>query len=248
MLPLREATLVKNIAEKVFTQLPGYVGRFAQLVSRPKTMIGAWNSGKDDDFEKALVFVGVSVGIGFILQAPAVVSQQDFATLAAAMIAFKVVAIFLFAFVIWAAFRIVGGRGEFMRTLIAYIYMVSPLYVVAILLTLISLGFVRGYDPDLAPRLRIDPNFFANNPEALADFTTNHTWLALGFMVTNLLSSLVFFGWFIICLGAYRALHGVTRLRSGVAAALIVAAFWPFTYLLGFLSFGMFGSLAPPLH
>lgn len=72
--------------------------------------------------------------------------------------------------------------------------------------------------------------------------------LAFGYTASTMLASIIFLGWFVVCLGAFRAVHGVSRLRSAVAAAIAVLAFWPYSAFLTLLLLGMFGVQGPPLH
>lgn len=239
---------MSNLAERAFAQLPAYLPDLIALVGQPKRAIAARNSGDAEDLRRAIVFVGITVALGFMLQAPAIGPHGDFLALAATMAAYKVVAILLFSGIVWGTFRLVGGRGEYQRTLIAYIYMVSPLYLAMVVLTLIATGFVRAYDAELGLRLRVEPILFVQEPVLLEDFISASPTLARGFMATNILAHAVVLAWFVACLGAFRALHGVSRLRSGIAGALIAALLYPFTVVIAFLSLGIFGSLAPPLH
>jgi hypothetical protein len=239
---------MSNLAERAFAQLPAYVPELIALIGQPKRTIAACNDGDPEGLRRAIAFVGITVAVGFVLQAPAIGPQGDFLALAASMAAFKVVAILLFSGVVWSIFRLVGGRGEYLRTLIAYIYMVSPQYLAMVVLSLIGTGFVRAYDVELGLRLRIEPFLFSQEPELLDAFISASPTLAGGYVAINTLAWAVFLAWFLACLGAFRALHGVSRLRSGIAGITIIALFWPFIALISFLSLGMFGSLAPPLH
>lgn len=126
--------------------------------------------------------------------------------------------------------------------------MVSPLYLALVVLTLISTGLVRAYDAELGLRLRVDPLLFQQKPELLDAFIAASPNLARAFMATNILGQAVMLAWFLTCLGAFRTLHGLSRLRSGIAGTIIVALFWPFIIVVLFLSVGIFGSAAPPLH
>ena len=238
---------MKEVAERVFAQLPHYVPDLAALVGHPKRTIAAKSSGAPDDLQRATVFVGITVGIGFLLQAPTLPPETDFMMAAAAMAAFKVIAILLFSGIVWGAYRLFGGRGDYLRTLTAYIYMVSPLYLVLVVLSLIAQGLVRAYDPELGLLVRGNPFHFLQHPEALAAFETEAPALANAMTAVNAVSNFATLVWFITCLGAFRSIHAVTRRRSGVAAALIVIAWWPYAAAILFLAIGMFGRMAPPL-
>lgn len=238
---------MKSLAERVFTQLPHYVPDLAAVIGSPKRAIIARSSGAPDDLQRAIVFVAITVGIGFLLQAPTLPPETDFITAAAAMAAFKVIAILLFSWVVWGVFRLLGGKGGYLGTLTAYLYMVSPLYLAGVVLILIAQGFVRAYDHDLAVSLRANPLYFMANPEVLARFQAEAPALALGSSIANSMSSVLLIAWFILCLGAFRKLHDVSRLRSGAAGFLIMVLWWPYGAVILFLALGMFGRLAPPL-
>lgn len=241
------ADAMKGLAERVFGQLPHYVPDLAALIGSPKRAIIIRSSGAPDDLQRALVFVGITVGIGFLLQAPTLPPETDFITAAAAMAAFKVIAILTFSWVVWGSFRLLGGRGAYLGTLTAYLYMVSPLYLALVVLSLLGQGLLRAYDHELAVSLRINPLHFIEHPDTLARFEAEAPNLALATAITNYTSSVLLIGWFILCLGAFRTLHGVSRARSAAAGFLIMALWWPYAVLILFLSFGMFGRLAPPL-
>jgi len=238
---------MKNIAERVFTRLPSYLPDLAAATVRPKTTIIAKSSGAPHELQDALIFVGLTVGIGFLLQAPTLPKDIDFFEAAAAMAAFKVIAILLFSAVVQGLFRIVGGSGGYLRTLTAYLYMVSPLYLALVVLSLIAQGLVRAYDPELGVLVRSNPYYFVLNPEALAAFQSEAPALAHAMTVVNSVGNLATLAWFILCLGAFRSIHGVTRRRSAIAAVLIIVAWWPYAAALFFLAIGMFGPVAPPL-
>lgn len=239
---------MKSIAEKVFSQLPSYIPDLVAMIGRPKRTIAAKTGGEEDDLAKAIVFVGITVGLGFLLQAPTLPAKADFITAAAAMAAFKAIAILLFAGVFWGAFRLLGGKGAYLQTLIAYIYMVCPLYLALSVMDLVAIGFVRAYDPELGLQVRANPLFLISHPEILARFQSEAPALSTAMAITNNSAVIVLMLWFVICLGAFRSLHGVSRLRSCIAGTLIILLWWPFTLLILFLLVGIFGSMGPPLR
>ena len=256
---------MKELAERVFTRLPSYLPDLAALVARPKRTIiaktgiaktngetaGGAGSHQHDTpkapLHDALIFVGITIGLGFLLQAPTLPPESDFLLTATGMAAFKVIAILLFSAVIHGCFRLLGGKGAFLRTLAAYIYAVSPLYLALVVMSLIAQGLVRAYDPELGLLVRSNPLYFLQEPEALARFEREALPLATAMLAVNWLSNLVMIVWFIICLGAFRHIHGVTRGRSALACVLIFIAWWPYAMILFFLIIGIFGPVAPPL-
>lgn len=238
---------MKDLAERVLTRLPAYLPDLAAMVSHPKRTIVAKSGGAGDDLHNALVFVAITVGLGFLLQAPTLPADVDFIETAAAMAAFKVVAILLFSAVIHGLFRLLRGRGSYLRTLTAYLYMISPLYLALVVLSLIGQGLLRAYDPGLGLEVRRNPLYFIENPETFTAFQDQAPLLAGAVTALNTVQNLATLVWFVTCLGAFRAVHEVTRRRSAVAGLLIVVAWWPYAFAILFLAIGMFGLMAPPL-
>ncbi len=246
---------MKELVERVFTRLPSYLPDLAALVARPKRTIIAKTSGAEDDLHDvhnaslhdALVFVAITVGLGFLLQAPTLAPETDFILTATGMAAFKIVAILLFSAVIHGIFRLVRGSGTYLRTLTAYIYTVCPLYLLLVVLSLIAQGLIRAYDPELGLLVRSNPLYFLQEPEALARFQREAPPLATAMVTLNWLSNIAMIAWFIVCLGAFRHIHSVTRGRSALACVAIFIAWWPYAVILFFLAIGIFGPVAPPL-
>ncbi len=239
---------MKDVAERIFSQLPSYLPNLAALVAHPKrTIIAKTGSAEDGGLKDALIFVGITVGLGFLLQAPTLSPETDFLPAATGMAAFKIIAILLFSAVVHGAFRLLGGSGAYLRTLSAYIYAVCPLYLTLVVLSLIAQGLIRAYDPEMGILVRTNPLYFIQEPEALERFQREAGPLAVAMMTVNFLSNIAMTAWFIICLGAFRSIHGVTRRRSAAACVVIFIAWWPYAAVLFFLAIGIFGPVAPPL-
>ena len=56
------------------------------------------------------------------------------------------------------------------------------------------------------------------------------------------------FVWGIVCWGAFRRVHDVTRRRSALAWLATALAFFPFVWSLQFIQLGMFGASVTPLR
>jgi hypothetical protein len=161
---------VNELLERVLKQLPSYLPDLASLVTGPKTAILGWVEEAKGNLTRPLIFVAVSVAIGFLLQLPQLGKENDFATLVASMSVFKVLALVLFAAIIHLVFLAVGGRASFAATFSAYLYIVSPLYIVLVILETALLGVLRAYDPAAGAAARLDPNhLFADLGSGLID-------------------------------------------------------------------------------
>ena len=238
---------MKEILERILKQLPSFLPDLGRLLTGPKRAIVGWVEEAKGDLYRPLVFVGLAIGIGFVLQLPLLGKEHEFMATAASMGLFKLVALLAFATIIHLLFRIVGGRAAFSSSFAAYLYLASPLYMALVLLDLASQGVVRAVDPTLATATRVDPWYFVSHPERAREFAAAAPQLALAYGLLTYAKLLVVLGWFIACWGAFRELHGVKRWRSSLAGITAAPAFALYTQALEFVLLGMFGVRAPPL-
>ncbi len=238
---------MKDLLERVLKQLPTYLPELVSLVSRPKTTIVPWVEGAAGDLTRPLVFVSMTVAIGFLLQLPQLGKEHDFATLVAGMAVFKVLALLGFAGVIHATFLAVRGRGRFVETFSLYLYSVSPLYLALVVLEIASLGVLRAHDPAFATAARIDPGFVFE-PRRFDAFVAAAPGRAFAYVLLALTNVGAVFVWGIVCWGAFRRVHDVSRGRSAFAWLATALAFFPFVWSLQFIQLGMFGASVTPLR
>jgi Yip1 domain len=238
---------MKEILERILKQLPSFLPDLGRLLTGPKRAIVGWVDEAKGDLSRPLVFVGVAIGIGFVLQLPLLGKEHEFMATAASMGLFKLVALLAFATIIHLLFRIVGGRAAFTSTFAAYLYLASPLYMALVLLDLGSQGVVRAFDPTLVAAARVDPLYFVSHPERAREFAAAAPQLALAYSLLMYAKLFIVLGWFTACWGAFRQLHGVKRWRSSVAGLAAALAFVVYTQALEFVLLGMFGVRAPPL-
>lgn len=238
---------MKEILEKIFAQLPSYIPDLAALIARPKRTIALRNTGAPDDLKRAIAFVAITVGIGFLLQAPSLPAKWDFVTTASAMAVLKLLALTGFSAAIWGTFRALRGQGTYLRTLIAYLYLAAPLYLLGTVARLVFVGLVTSYDPDVGLGLRLDPSYFDDHPEQLSAFASARPTLAYTYTAVGAALIIIILLWAFACQGAFRAVHGISRLRSGIAFVAMLAALVLFYFVLDFTMRGIFGGPSPLL-
>ncbi len=238
---------MKDLLEIVFRNLRTYVPVLAALVARPKMTIAKHVTGDERDLSDALVFVGITVAIGLAFQAPLLRPGEDFTMTAGAMAAFKILIIPFDAFLVWAAFRVVGGAGRYDATLSAYLYVISPLYLALVVLNTTALGLVIASNPDLADEIRDSRTFLFDNPdqfEALADNAPSIAWGYIGLLYSQFLAMLI---WGIVCLGAFRRIHTISKVRSAVAYVLSFVAISLSLFVIKFVMLGLHGPKGPSI-
>jgi hypothetical protein len=237
---------MKELLERIFKYLPSYVPELTRLIGRPKTTIAQFTAGAADDLTHALVFVGITVAIGFVLQAPTLAKDHDFLTSAGGMAAFKIVAILGFSAVIFGAMRLLGGRGDYLRTLAVYVYAICPLYLAGIVFHLIGQGIVRSHSEQLATRLAHQPDLLLGTL-AFDAFLDEAPVLAAAYLLVSLAQMVMVLAWGIVCWGSLRHVHQLSQMRSTMAGVLVLAGAYVYGHCLTFLLAGIFGSGRVPL-
>ena len=190
------------------------------LVSAPRTTVLSLIEA-EDRFPKALTFAGVTVALGFLLQAPLARDGVEIMSVGGSMIAYKVIAILVFAGVIMAAFRLVGGTGSFEVTLCAYLYVICPLYLALLVLDTLTLGALTSWDRDVALRWSMSRSLDQAEIDALF---AARPGLGAGVTLLLLAQILTMVIWMLICWRIYRVIHRVSRLRSAIAYVIAFAA------------------------
>jgi hypothetical protein len=104
---------MKEFATIFFKQLSGYVLTLRSVVGNPTRAITDRVPKGRNKLNKAIVFVTMTLAIGFAFQAPLVHTSENSLATMTSMLAFKIVAILVFSAVIWSIFRILGGKGDY---------------------------------------------------------------------------------------------------------------------------------------
>ena len=138
-----------------------------------------------------------------------------------------------------------GGQGDYITTLAAYLYVISPLYLALILLNVLTLGILTGYDPELAHAWRFGP--VGEVEQEIAQLTESAPDTAFAVSIAWLLQTLLLYLWFAVCWGTFRELHGLSKARSFfaylLAGSLFYLALWGSWYVIR----GLYGSGQPEI-
>ncbi len=229
--------------EIVLKGFVGYLPVLVSVVTAPKPSILKLITDTPNRANKAFIFCGISIAIGFIIQAPLLKSGQDIVTVGGSLLALKIFAIVTFAGIITMGFRLVGGKGDFNTTLYAGLYIVSPIYLFLVLTHIIGIGIVSTHDPALAEIWRAGQ--FAKN-EVVEGFIRSAPYSTVGLLGLRLFQFLASMVWFLICWGTYRVVHQVTPARSALVY-LVVTIMWYLYWIVTMLIVkGLFrGELSP---
>lgn len=237
---------MKELLELILKHTSGYLPVLFAMFGRPKTTIATKVTGKNADLDNALLFIGISIAIGFALQAPLIPKGDDLMVTVGSTLVAKIVFILMFAGVIWVVMRLFGGHGSFEANLSAYLYVSGPLYLLLVLINILSLGLLSSLDPELTKQGNA-AHILAWQGAWLENFISDAPAQSVSYLVSRLLLWVVFFAWLLICWGAFRKIHGVTRWRSSAAFVLSYVALYPVGWIVIWILIGLFGPLGPSL-
>jgi hypothetical protein len=225
---------MKDLLEKILGYLPSYLGDLVQLVTRPKRFIAERNTGRKGDLLKALTFLGISLSVCFILQAPLLL-EKDFWTDAGSNGIVFLIATTVLSGVLHIAWKVVGVKLDFQRILITLSYYSAVIALCLVVTSLCQLGILRIFDPRLYNLLlqtggTVDWRaFFQAEPLSSAPFVFSLILLFTGFTATLI--------WAIVGWGAYRELGQTTKIRS--IEALFLTALLSLPVLTAFFLIGI---------
>jgi hypothetical protein len=235
---------MKDLIEIILKGLAAYLPVLVSIVATPRQSIRKLINDEPEVLNRALSFCGLTLAIGFALQAPLAQSEQSFTTFAGSLLALRIIAVVTFAGFIVMFFRLVGGKGDYQSTLCACLYITSPVYLFLVVTSLIMLGIITHYDPGVAATWRSGQPL---SEEQLQAFVHGAPTLAIGFLFLMLLQLLISIAWFMRCWGVYREIHAVSRLRS-VLVYLLTIALWYLYWVSTLLVLkGLNGGLLPPI-
>lgn len=235
---------MKDLIETILKGLVAYVPALVSIVATPRQTIRKLITDEPEVLNRALSFCGLTLALGFVLQAPLAHSEQDFTAYAGSLLVLRIIAVLTFAGFVVLLFRLVGGKGDYQSTLCACLYITSPVYLFLIVTNLIMLGVISQYDPEFAATWQAGKPF---DEAQLHTFVQAAPSLAIGFLFLLLLQLSISVIWFMRCWGIYREIHGVSRLRSALVY-LVTTALW-YLYWIGTLLVlkGLNGGVLPPI-
>lgn len=202
---------MKDIFEAILKYIPAYLDELISLLVKPKSFIGRKNRyNLDSNFINALVFLGISMSLAWLLQAQ-LIGSDDFISQFISALVRVLFLVVLYSAVLRLSWRIVGGKAGLKAFMITYAYYTGVVIIIIVLFALVGQGIIKTFSPDLYEVIR------ANDPVAISDAAPfNDQWFVTGFVMTVVgivaASIWAFVGW-----GAYRQLNNLTKRKSFIA-------------------------------
>jgi len=235
---------VNELISAFLKEVRGYVPVLASVVAAPRQAIPQRIYERSAPLSDAMTFFGATLALLLILQAPLIGPEYEYIKVAGTLLTVKIVMLMVFNAAVAILFRLAGGRGGFIATLCASLYIVAPVYLFAVTLKLLGLGILAGSHPEFAAALKSGAQSLGQVMQTLADQKSGTAmWLNL-LMLFHLVGVS---GWYLVCWKVYRQIHHVSRLRSGL---IYIAAWLLYAGIVNFdktMMRGLYGATPPSI-
>jgi hypothetical protein len=226
---------MQDFLKELAAAIPAYFEDLVLLVSGPKRFAADRIAKHHHPLKKSLIFLCISFLIVSVLLLP--LGPSDPWPLIGSAAIFTLFYTFAYAAVMHVAWRLVGGVASFRKVLPIYLYFAGVLELLMVITFLATAGAMKAVDPATYKEL-IDAiqggNYFLFLNENMDRLLASRA-LRVG-MPIELLCYCAILIWFIAGWGAYRQLHGVSRLRSVIAGILFLLFSLPVTAVVSIIA------------
>ena len=214
--------------ERELVYLPKYIENFGSLLAGPKRFIAREISNADETLAQSLRFLGISLVLFTVMQTPTRPSEYEFWTHLGLIGITCLAVVSLTAIALRFSWWVVGGRATIRIFFVTYSYLLAVVLVLSGFSRLLSLGFLKVFDPDLYAQLQLlkGQQLVQSLGDALSEGVT--LWVTIIIFAVGLLCCSV---WSFLCWGAYRELNDLSKFRSffafmimGILSLVIVPA------------------------
>lgn len=206
------------LAGRVQTFLP----LFIRIVAHPRINILTL-SKRPGAIADALTFFAICSAIGLVLQASFVMERNEFTTAAGVLAVYKVMEIAIAAVALVGVFRLLRGKGAYEPMLSATFYIISPVYLFSVAMSLLIIGMLNGFDPALAVEYRLTGELSDGTAEAMWAIDARN---AASVMVLSIANAIIILAWLIVCWPVYIRLNEFSRWRGVASCFLGLAALY----------------------
>lgn len=204
---------MKEMIEKLLAVFPAYVRQLIGLFSGPKRFISNLDFDTPGALQDALIFIAVSYGIASVANLPLLPEKQnreEFFGLLAVVLALDLLLTIAITVLSW---KIVGGKFDLKRLTIAISYFSGVGALLGAVPAWIGLGLAGLIDPVHLREMKqqasgaalLDPIEVVKSPAFL---------IMVGMICVGLFGGYI---WNFCVWGAYRAMAGLSKARSGFA-------------------------------
>jgi len=238
---------MKDLLEKVLAHIPKYVRDLMSVLSGPKSFLRERNRGTGDELEQALIFLGMTFSLVFLIQFPLLYSGREFWAAFATQLGILLLTLVLAAFALRLAWKCVGGKATAVRLLETYCYLsggATFLLIVPLMMSLLVLKEFVPYAFQVSTTLRDDAGRSILDPDVLLKLQAElalHPQAELAYTVLHYIGLSLVAVFAVIGWGAYREINGVSKAKSALAFVLLVIFCVPVGVAIGALQLLLVG-------
>ena len=206
---------MKELFDRVLRAIPAYLSHVLELLSGPKTFIDRKNlaapksGGCRQSATEAYTFLGITLILVLTAESLFLPDQKDYLLTFASHSVQAVFFLVVMVAVLFAIWRIVGGKLSFKTFFIVTCYLSGISTLIFALFALLAGGVLKQMDPEIASRV-LSGTVVAGPPDA--GILAYAALIGIGFIAVYV--------WIIVGWGVYRKLNNVSRARSAIALAL----------------------------
>ena len=207
-------------------QAPRFVGQTLGLLGGPKRVAAALDADSAQALTDALFYYAFALIVAFVLDTPFADTTLEYWTAAAVTVLFEVLVLIAMTVLLFASWRLVGGRGSLRAHLVPSLYFWGIGVLVWSLAAVVSKGIMSIRRPgslqlyDEYVELLLSGSV-AVESEKYRELVESDAMMQA--MAAMLIGQLALILWFFLTWGAYRAVNAATKRRSAFAMILFLA-------------------------
>ena len=212
---------MKEVITQILKVIPDYLINFFKIIASPREFtlnkLPKNESEITERLKESLVFILISYLLIVLLTASQDDTENFYKNVGSEAISI-LITISIYAFAIFIAWRIVGGRQKFLNYFIIYSYQSGIVLIIIVLFEIMSDGYFKVFDIELYKNLLddkfvIDKKLFENST-----FVLGLIIYFLGYVIVTI--------WGLILWGAYRIMNNLTKLKSFGAFLITIILSW----------------------
>jgi hypothetical protein len=228
----------------VTSALAGFVPDLFDLIHRPRRFLRRRAAVRPPELARACVFFTVTALLAVVLMLSAYTPRQSTVSFGLTDLVTGLLGTLVLSAPLWLAWRLVGVRGHYARLLVMLLYQAAVLHLAATLIgwtvvVALDLGSMNLVAETIGEAMTPGTSIGAalatvrRRLEPVAATTAMRLGLALATLIFAVAAAWTVWSW-----GAYRDVFEVSRVRSAVALAFLVAIVWTVARLVGLLAAG----------
>ncbi len=221
-----------EIIERAISHIPNYLVDLGQLLSSPRKFVGARNMNSRTEFERSMLFAGITIGILIATSMLIARFEPDeiLNDTVGTILGFSI-DVCLISLATVVAWRVVGWRAPPLAVFTVVTYYSAVTAMIARIGMIVQIGILRITVPDYVDSVLWAGKSHQGDLRSLwvemKEISQGREGLVLLTSVANLAAILVMLAWGIAAWSAFQDMNGLTRTRSMIALSIVLFLFLP---------------------